>query len=283
MLATMTLLLLSGKSIAVTLTPLPSPGRVPLRAVPKVSRSTVPGAVIPKGFALIFAVPWGIQISYAVEASLGIEGFATRIRNSDLVQKGGGKMRSLKKEPPKVKGVRLTPEVSALTQTFKKEYAPRDLEVLWGALIKCYGSKELALQAVQSNPQIINPSYSFCNTMLESKRVLEGVMTAEEALEVMQLNPAVLQCGPSLDVLGAAEIKGIARLRSLGNTLVPQQLRGAAVGFLLASVLLAIGANVIDYSVETEALLTVLKPVLGGVLGFTFLFALYGAANSGRS
>ena len=43
------------------------------------------------------------------------------------------------------------------------------------------------------------------------------MMGKEEAVEVMCLNPAVLQCGPSLDTLGPDEIKGFANLRSFFN------------------------------------------------------------------
>jgi len=60
---------------------------------------------------------------------------------------------------------------------------------------------------VLENPQILNPSYSFCNTMLASKDVLFTMLGKEDALDVMLKNPAVLQCGPSLDTLGPDEIK----------------------------------------------------------------------------
>ena len=46
--------------------------------------------------------------------------------------------------------------------------------------------------------------YSFTNTMLSSRDVLYGMFEKEEALDVMLKNPAVLQCGPSLDTLGRA-------------------------------------------------------------------------------
>ena len=68
-------------------------------------------------------------------------------------------------------------------------------------------------------------------------------MPADEALEVMLLNPAVLQCGPTLEFLGASEIKAFARLRAAGNTLVPADARGAVLSALLACVLFTIGAS----------------------------------------
>ena len=55
----------------------------------------------------------------------------------------------------------------------------------WGALLKVYGTSELAAAAAKTNPQIMNPSYSFCNTMLASQKVLVDMMGKEEALEVM--------------------------------------------------------------------------------------------------
>jgi len=57
--------------------------------------------------------------------------------------------------------------------------------------------------------------------MLESKRVLLDVMSEAEALEVMLANPAVLQCGPSLEALGPSEIQAFARLRALGSRCAP--------------------------------------------------------------
>ena len=64
-------------------------------------------------------------------------------------------------------------------------YRKKELELLWGALLKSYGSSELATAAVVSNPQILNPSYTFCNTMLISKQVLVDMMGEEDALDVM--------------------------------------------------------------------------------------------------
>merc|ERR1711924_451999 len=107
----------------------------------------------------------------------------------------------------------------------------KELEVLW-ALLKCYGTQPLAEQAARDNPQFLNPSYSFCNTMLASQEVLVDMMGKEEVLEVMCKNPAVLQCGPSLDTLGPDEIKGFANIRSLGNK-IPDSLRGVALISLL--------------------------------------------------
>lgn len=176
---------------------------------------------------MLFA-PW----AFVVAVNSAPKEVRERVQKSAFIQQGN-KMPIMRKEPPKVKGQRLIPEVTAVTQTFKKEYAKKDLEILWGALLKCYGTKELALQAVRTNPQIVNPSYSFCNVMLESKQALLGIMSSEEALEVMMLNPAVLQCGPSLASLGSAEIKAFANLRSIGNR-IPEESRLLSLTTLFA-------------------------------------------------
>jgi len=77
------------------------------------------------------------------------------------------KMTTIKKgAKPKLRGKRLPPSMIELTGKFKKQYAKQDLEVLWAAMLKIYGSQQLAEQAARDNPQILNPSYSFCNTML---------------------------------------------------------------------------------------------------------------------
>jgi len=81
-----------------------------------------------------------------------------------------------------------------ITKKFAKTYPKKDLEQVWGCLVECYGNEALALQAAEDNYQILNPSYTFPNTMMESRNVLVNMMGKEEALEVMQLNPAVLQC-----------------------------------------------------------------------------------------
>ena len=69
------------------------------------------------------------------------------------------KMKTLKKEAPKLRGKRLPPAMLEVTSGFKREYAKQELEVLWAALLKIYGKQDLAEQAVRDNPQILNPSY----------------------------------------------------------------------------------------------------------------------------
>lgn len=172
------------------------------------------------------------------------------------------KAKVIKREAPKVRGVRLPASMIEVTTRFKKEYERKDLELLWGALLKVYGSSALAESAVLANPQILNPSYSFCNTMLASKAVLVDMMGSEDALDVMIKNPAVLQCGPSLDTLGPDEIKGFANIRSLGNKILPESVRLVALTALILVLLFpVVGTN--NPELQDSSLLTFTKLFAG--------------------
>uniref|UniRef100_A0A7S3AEH4 Uncharacterized protein n=1 Tax=Haptolina ericina TaxID=156174 RepID=A0A7S3AEH4_9EUKA len=107
-------------------------------------------------------------------------------------------------------------------------------------------------------------------------------MDEEEALEVMKLNPAVLQCGPSLEVLGSSEVKSIAMFRNMGNTVLPAPVRTGATAVFIFCILLAIVSAQAD-NPEALALVSLIKPVLGGGLASVLLFVLYGSANAQRS
>lgn len=146
------------------------------------------------------------------------------------------------------------------------------------------------------NPQILNPSYSFCNTLIDSKDVLFNMMGKEEAMDVMLKNPAVLTCGPSLDTLGPDEagrsrgsnitawalpcrphaeltaalespntrqIKGFANLRSLGNR-IPEAARGLALVLLFTFVLYPILA--VNNDALQDSWITQVTKVGNGIL-----------------
>jgi len=226
--------------------------RTPLERL-STQRAPAVEMLLPKAVAAVFFLP---ALFVVVTNSLPDEQ-RLKIQKSPMLQ-GGTKMKSMKtmtKQRPKVKGVRLTPEVLEVTRAFKKEYPAKELESLWGALLKCYGTKERALAAVRANPQIVNPSYSFPNTILESYAQLLKMMSADEALEVMGGNPAVLQCGPSLESLGASEIKSFAKLRSLGGS-IPSAVQGALLVGFLGAILFPVLVAQNDALVQTGLLET---------------------------
>lgn len=95
----------------------------------------------------------------------------------------------------------------------------------------------------------------------------------------MLQNPAVLQCGPSLEALGAAEIEAFAKLRAGGNALMPPEARPAALAAVVAAVGLAIAGGTGGESAELDGVLAVLRPALGVVFGSAFLFTAYASAR----
>lgn len=233
-----------------------------------ITLSANPMAILP----VVFAAGW---LSTPIIAS-------TSLRDSAFIQNSGKKMKVMAKEKPRLKGVRLTQEVRDIADAnMVKKYNANELEVLWAALLACCdGDAQTAALAVRACPQIINPSYSFCNTMLESKKALLSLMSEEEALEVIGKNPAVLQCGPSLEDVSAAEVKAIAALRAFGTALFPAQaLRWAAVATLATAVFAVIFLQNSD-DPTIAAVLDVLRPTLGAILGGSFAFAAYAAVRS---
>ena len=240
----------------------PSRAGVPVAAFVTPELSANPVALIVFGFTSA----WTLSIT------------SEPFRKSELVQKGN-KMRSMKKEPPKARPRRLSAQADAITNSFVQEYPKKDVELLWSALVTVYGSEDMAVQAARDNPQILNPAYSFCNTILESKKCLTRVMSEEEALEVMSLNPAVLQCGPTLDPLGKAEIMAFARARSVGNSLLPRSLRTPAVAIFFGAIALVVLTTGTDEP-TLVAVRDALRPVLGTSLAASFIFTAYSAARS---
>ena len=95
----------------------------------------------------------------------------------------------------------------------------------------------------------------------------------------MCLNPAVLQCGPTLDPLSAAEIKTFAWVRSIGNVAFPPLLRGPVVAAFAASIVFTVLTSGTDVP-ELVAVRDVLRPALGTILAGSFIFTAYAAAKS---
>ena len=151
---------------------------------------------------------------------------------------------------------------------------------LWTALVKAYGSEELALRAARQNSQILNPLYTESATLItDSKACLVKAMGSEEdALKVMMMNPAVLQCGRLLASQPPDEIKRFAVVRSLFDA-VPPQASLAALSLTLASVLVSIAFKDSDAESALQ-LLGVLKPAVGTIGAGIFLLT---AANAARS
>ena len=136
--------------------------------------------------------------------------------------------------------VALPAEMVEVTSRFKKEYAPAELAELWGTLLYVYGDEAAAVAAVQSNWQMLCPSYTYPPVLLESKAALLEMMDDASVASVMADNPAVLQCGAKLTEGGEAAAEGIesfAKFRGATNSLIPEEARAPLIVAALAGVL----------------------------------------------
>jgi hypothetical protein len=99
----------------------------------------------------------------------------------------------------------------------------RDVVTLWQTLVRAYGGQDLALRAVVANPSVVNPLYTKSPELVRaSKQALVEVMGSEAAaIEVMLLNPAVLQCGDGLRLQPAGQIRSFAGFRAVVDRVPP--------------------------------------------------------------
>mgnify|MGYP007078124269 CR=1 FL=1 len=161
-----------------------------------------------------------------------------------------------------------------------EEQTTKQVASLWTALIACYGTSELALQAARQNPSILKPAYySSATVIADSRSALIEVMGDEAAaLHVMVKNPAILQCGSRLRAQTSDQIASTASLRQIVDR-VP---RSASLAGLLL-VLLAGCANIVLRSVDSEsgaAVSAILGPLLGASGGGIFVAAAFAAAKA---
>ena len=83
--------------------------------------------------------------------------------------------------------------------------------VLWSRLLKIYPSEAAAIAAVQRNSALIMPYMNKPAFIDGSWRVLNEMMSEEEALEVITKNPGILACNPvGLKTTDAATVKRAA-------------------------------------------------------------------------
>ena len=113
-----------------------------------------------------------------------------------------------------------------------------EILALWQKLIQAFGGdKALALQCATSNPTVLHPRYTNPSLIMVSKAALVQVMGSEtEARDVMLQNPAILQCGDSLKVQTATQIKQFASFRAAVDR-VPQSVSQAVLFGVFALIL----------------------------------------------
>jgi len=149
----------------------------------------------------------------------------------------------------------------------------RDVVTLWQTLVRAYGGQDLALRAVVANPSVVNPLYTKTPELVRaSKQALVEVMGSEAAaIEVMLLNPAVLQCGDGLRLQPAGQIRSFAGFRAVVDRVPPSVSRAVLVFFVGIGSLNFVFVRSDDPAVQQLA--ATVKPVLGAVCVSLFLAA----------
>ena len=96
--------------------------------------------------------------------------------------------------------------------SWSDSYAQKDIDALWNTAKQLYGSEAKATQAVKQNSQVICPLYATPASMRVAYNSLVKLVGKKDALEIMEQNPAILQCGDVGDQ-DPAEIRKAAAAR----------------------------------------------------------------------
>jgi hypothetical protein len=147
-----------------------------------------------------------------------------------------------------VVGMALPADVEAATSWETGTYDQQEVEANWDAVVKAYGSQELAAEAViRLRGSIICPLYASPALIEASLDALKSVIGDEEATEILAKNPAVLTCGDGLRTADPGEIRRLATLRQVLDGIPPSVLLGsivaASVAILAKIVLIKMGVE----------------------------------------
>lgn len=87
------------------------------------------------------------------------------------------------------------------------------VRLLWATLLDIYPTEQAAIAAVQRNSAIVFPYLNRPHHITGSWKVLNGMMSAEEALDVVTKNPGLLSCDPTgLRGSNKAVVQGLANV-----------------------------------------------------------------------
>ena len=116
---------------------------------------------------------------------------------------------------------------------FASAYQPREISALWVAVKKVYGSESRARRAVAQNNQVLAPVYASPELIIQSHKALVRLVGSSEALEIMDMNPAVLTLGSKgVSSCDPDEIRSAARTRQFLHRAVTPE--GLSVAMVLA-------------------------------------------------
>ena len=146
--------------------------------------------------------------------------------------------------------MRLPDEVSEALPWDDSKYDADDVEALWLVLVEIFGSEERALAATrQVRAQIICPLFANPALLRASRDALVDNLGEDEATLVIAKNPCVLTCGEGLRTADPSEIKRLAEVRKVLDSIPPEALLGSilAVSALLLAKIIAIKLGYSDY------------------------------------
>jgi hypothetical protein len=137
----------------------------------------------------------------------------------------------------------LPPQVEALLVDDTLKRSRPAVGTLWAQLLSVYPNEAAALEAIERNSAIVLPYLNRPDFILGSWKVINSMMSPDEALEVITKNPGVLACNPvALSKSDAATIKGAASGVDAVEA-VPVAARWAGTALALAAVVGLVAAN----------------------------------------
>jgi hypothetical protein len=140
----------------------------------------------------------------------------------------------------------LPPEIEALLTSSELKASRPGVCILWSRLLDVYPTEKAALAAAKRNSALVLPYLNRPANIDGSWEVLKGMMSEEEALDVITKNPGVLACNPvGLKGSNAGDVQRAALLVDVVESL-PMAARWAIPGALSIGVvgIVAAGAGV---------------------------------------
>ena len=118
-------------------------------------------------------------------------------------------------------------EVTAACMWDAGTYSEAEVESNWDAMVEIYGSEELAAKAVtQVRGTVICPLYTDAKGLRTSYDALVALM-GDESKEILAQHPAILTCGDDLRNADKDEVRRLAKLRSVADSIPPEVILGS--------------------------------------------------------
>lgn len=122
---------------------------------------------------------------------------------------------------------RVPPDVTAACMWGPGTYDEKEVESNWDAMVSIYGSEELAAKAVtQVRGTVICPLYTNAAGLQTSYEALVSLM-GDESKEILAQHPAILTCGEQLRNADKDEVRRLAKIRSVADSIPPEVILGS--------------------------------------------------------